>query len=59
LVSRRWTRLGRVNAMKDATKSKMNTGRWLETAPVLVVAVWVSLLACFFYTLVRAGLPGQ
>jgi hypothetical protein len=45
--------------MKDALKSKVNSDRWLGTAPLLLVSVWVAVIAGFLFQLARAGLSGQ
>ena len=45
--------------MKETLKAKLHGDRWLGTAPLLFVSVWVAVIAGFFYQLVRAGFPGQ
>jgi len=45
--------------MKDAKPSGENAGRVTGAMPLVLLPVWLSAVACFFYYLVRAGLPGQ
>ncbi len=40
-------------------KTSISANRWVKAAPLFLLPVWVVVIACFFYQLVRAGLPLQ
>jgi uncharacterized membrane protein len=40
-------------------KDSISANRWVKAAPLFLLPVWVVVIACFFYQLVRAGLPVQ
>ena len=59
-----WTRLGESSAAASERVARMKTfsktlNNWRALVPLVVTPVWVVALACFFYVLIRAGLPGQ
>jgi hypothetical protein len=45
--------------MKNFLKTSAGLHNWQALVPLVVTPVWVVTLACFFYVLIRAGLPGQ
>jgi hypothetical protein len=45
--------------MKSFLKTSAGLHNWRTLFPWVVTPVWVVALACFFYVLIRAGLPGQ
>ncbi len=40
-------------------KTNAPADRRIKAVPLMVLAVWVAVIACFFYNLVRAGSPVQ
>lgn len=62
-----WTRAGesssaasvKVARMKSFFKTPSGPHNWRALMPLVITPVWVVALACFFYVLIRAGLPGQ
>lgn len=45
--------------MKTFLKTSTLLNNWRALFPLVVTPVWVVTLACFFYVLISAGLPGQ
>lgn len=45
--------------MKNLLKPSTRLHNWQALMPLVITPVWVVALACFFYVLIRAGLPGQ
>lgn len=45
--------------MKTFLKPPALLNNWRALMPLVITPVWVVVLACFFYVLIRAGLPGQ
>ncbi len=45
--------------MKSFLKTSAGPHNWRALFPWVVTPAWVVTLACFFYVLISAGLPGQ